>query len=248
MMDDERKREKTIPEPLTPEEIVAWSRRELPEDEADRMRERLAYYPDLAAALSGDDAPEDEAPILTREQLAHDWEMIEQRLRPTPTPQPPPPPQAVSWGRWLAVVPTITTLLFAGLWARSLFTIDNLNDRLHQPKENVERLELYANSGARGGASPTLIVLQPSTEHVLLTLNPPEETSEDATYRVALRDLDGAQPVEIWSHSVPRAKDGTFSIEVPRTFLASRSYEIDLYSSARTDPIATYSIFVAAPR
>lgn len=244
MMDDERRRAKTHPEPPTPEELVKWSRGEWPEAEADRMRERLAYYPDLAAALSEDDAPDDEAPILTREQLAHDWEMIEQRLRPAPMP----PPKNASLGRWLAVVPTITTLLFAGLWARSLFTINDLEDELHQPKENVERLELYANSGSRGGASPTLIVLQPSTEHVLLTLNPPEETTDDATYRVVLRDLDGSQPAEIWSRSVPRAKDGTFSIEVPRAFLTSRSYEIDLYRNGRSDPLATYTIFVAAPR
>src|SRR5215213_3969389 len=67
-----------VGEPPTPEELVAYSLGQLPEDRAARVRESLAYYPDLAKALSEEAAPaaEDQQPYLSKQQLAADWESL----------------------------------------------------------------------------------------------------------------------------------------------------------------------------
>ena len=242
-----RRRER-VGDPPTPEEMVAWSRGEWPEEDADRMRERLACYPDLAAALSEDDALEDEAPTLSREQLADDWEILQQRLHQPKVAAVVAATNPSSSKRWLVILPTITTLLFAGLWGRSLLTIDTLREELGRPKENVEQLNLYADSASRGPGSPTLVALDPSTEHVVLTLDRPAEPGTGARHRIEIRDLNGSQPVVVWTSNAGRARNGAFSIEVPRRFLTSHSYEIRLYAEGRPDPIATYTIFLASRR
>lgn len=239
-----------IGDPPTPEELVAWSRGELPENEAERMRERLAYYPDLAAALAEDDeAVEDEPPILTREQLETDWELIQQRMA---SPVSPRVAAAISatkparWSRWTTVVPVLTTLLFAGLFVRSRLTIDALRAEIARPKENVEQVELHSTV-PRGPASARPIVLQPSTKYVVLGLRVAEDVRADA-FRVEIRDLEVEPPAIAWKSAITRGSDGTFSMEIPRTFLTSRTYQIDLFASTSAEPIATYTIWISGSR
>jgi len=230
--------------PPAPEELIAWSRGELPESEAEHMRERLAYYPDLAAALSEDDeAAEDEAPLLTREQLATDWEILQQRMAPAVSPHVA-AAAALKPRRWITAIPVFATLLFAGLWVRSLYTIGALHEQLEQPRENVERVDLYAGV-PRGAPSPTPIVLPPSTKHVVFTLNVPAEVQAN-TFRIEIRDLDTARPTVIWNRPVMRSRDGTFSIEVPRRFLPGRTYQINLHADTSPEPIASNTIWLAS--
>lgn len=67
--------------PPTPEEVVAYSRGELPEAEAARFQERLAYYPDIARILSEEEPPPgDEERLITPEQMAEDWASILERF------------------------------------------------------------------------------------------------------------------------------------------------------------------------
>jgi hypothetical protein len=230
--------------PPAPEELVAWSRGELSESEAAHMRERLAYYPDLAAALSEDDeAAEDEAPLLTREQLANDWELIQQRMAPTVSPQVA-AAKGMRWRAWMTAIPVLATFMFAGLWVRSLYTIGTLRRQIEQPRENVERVDLYAGV-PRGAPSPTPIVLPPSTKHIFFTLNVAEELQARA-FRVEIRNLDTTPPTVIWKNPVMRSRDGTFSIEVPRSFLPGQTYQINLHADTSTEPIASNTIWLAS--
>lgn len=239
-----------VGDPPTPEELIAWSRGELPESEAERVRERLGYYPDLAAALAEDDeAVEDEPPILTREQLQTDWELIQQRMASPVRPHVAAAmstTQAARWSQWTTVVPVLTTLLFAGLFVRSRLTIDALHAEIEKPKENVERVELHSTV-PRGPASARPIVLQPSTKHLVLGLNVAEDVRADA-FRVAIRDLEAEPPAIVWKSAITRGSDGTFTIEIPRTFLTSRTYQIDLFASTSAEPIATYTIWISGSR
>jgi hypothetical protein len=239
-----------IGEPPTPEELVAWSRGELPESEEERMRERLAWYPDLAAALAEDDeAVEDESSILTREQVATDWELIQQRMTSPVSPHlaaQASAPRPARWNRWTTVVPVLTTLVFAGLFAQSRFTIDALRDELEKPKESVERIELHSTV-PRGPVSARPITLQPSTKHLVLVLNVEEDLRANA-FRVEMRDLEAEPPSTVWRSSITRGSDGTFSIEIPRAFLTSRTYQIDLFTNTRDEPIAIYPIWISGSR
>jgi hypothetical protein len=237
-------------DPPTPEELVAWSRGELPQSEGDHMRERLAYYPDLAAALAEDaEVTEDEPPLLTREQIATDWELIQQRLGSPGGGLRVPAELAAKptrWSHWATLVPVVTTLLFAALFVRSRLTIDELRTQLYSPRENVERIELHATV-PRGPASARPIVLQPSTKYLVLALNVTDDIRADQ-FRVAIRDLDAQPPTTVWESTITRGSDGAFSIEIPREFLARQAYQIDLFSNRGAEPIATYTIWISGSR
>lgn len=236
-------------DPPTPDELVAWSRGELPPSEEDRMRERLAYYPDLAAALAEDDEDaDDEPPLLTREQIATDWELIRQRLHPpgglrVPAELVATPPRR---SHWATIVPVVTTLLLAALFVRSRLTIDELRTQLDSPRENVERIELHATV-PRGPASARPIVLQPSTQYLVLALNVTDDIRSDR-FHVEIRDLDTEPPATVWKSSITRGSDGAFSIVIPRDFLTRQAYQIDLFSSTGAEPIATYIIWISGSR
>jgi len=66
--------------PPTFEEVDALSRGELSEDQAEDVRERLSYYPDLLAVLAHP-FPADTEGVLTGEQLAEDLAKIRQQTR-----------------------------------------------------------------------------------------------------------------------------------------------------------------------
>jgi hypothetical protein len=201
-------------DPPTPEELVAWSRGKLPENEAERIRELLAYYPDLAQALAeGDAAADDEPPILTREHLATDWELLQERMSPTVRPHVAAAASStMSSDRriWL-IAALIPTFLFAGLWVQSRLTIRTLQQQLVQPRTNLERVVLLENM-TRGGSAATPVKLQDSTGYVLLTLTVVNAVKADAFH-------------------------------VPRSFLTSRTYAVDLYADKRQ--IGTYDLWLS---
>ena len=238
----ERGRER-VGDPPTPEQLVAWSRGELPESEAERIRELLAYYPDLAEALAEDDeAVEDEAPILTREQLTMDWELLlQQRMSPSVSPQIAAATRATAASRMWIIGALAPALLFAALFVQSRFTIRDLRQQLAQPRKNVERVVLLENV-TRGGTSTVPVSLQESTEHVVLALTVTDVVQARA-FRVRLRALDAAPERLVWESSVSRDRDGTFSIVIPRSFLTSRTYAVELYGDGRA--IATYDFWLA---
>ena len=231
-------------DPPTPEEILAWSRGELPESEAERMRERLAWFPDLAVALSEDEqAADDEAPLLTRDEIESDWELIRQRLNEDP--QPHAAVIANPWRQWSTVVPILTALLFAGLFAHSLMTIQALRKENEKPMANVERVEVYATV-PRGRASARPILLQPSTRYVVLVLHVAEDVKAESV-RARMSDLEADPPAVVWSAHVTRGSDGSFAVAIPRTFFTSRSYEIELIADTG-DLVATYTIWISGFR
>ncbi|HYH09189.1 MAG TPA: hypothetical protein VEK11_19230 [Thermoanaerobaculia bacterium] len=234
-------------DPPTPEELIAWSRGELPESEAERIRELLALYPDLAAALAEDhDDGDDEAPVLTRAQMAADWELLQARLNegasPLPAPHRAAQPPALPW-QWATAASVLLTVVFAALFVRSRSTVLELREELRRPRENVERVVLLEHT-SRGPGGATPVELLPSTEHLLLGLAPDDDVHAsrlDAT----IRDADDPSRRILWRGVVTRGSDGAFSLVIPRSFFAARSYVIELYGDAVTQPIATYTLWIS---
>src|SRR5947209_8474189 len=127
-----------VGEPPSPETLVAYSLGQLSESEAERVREALAYYPDLAAALSEPEEPANaHEPYMTQAQLADDWHSLQQRInaRPTTAELPTVPKRQRFW--YLATAASLLmAVLFAGLYLKA-------RRDLHDPNANVERIDLF---------------------------------------------------------------------------------------------------------
>src|ERR1043165_9307934 len=108
--------QKRVGPPPTVEQIEALQRGDLPEDEADRVREQLSYYPDLARAMAASIPEEEEA--LTPEEL--DAARAALLAKPRAVPQPPLPfPQRRPYSRALSAAAAVIVLGAAGgigLW------------------------------------------------------------------------------------------------------------------------------------
>jgi hypothetical protein len=215
-------------DPPTPEEIVAYSRGELPPAEEERVREALSYYPELAKMLSETDDDEYE-PLLSGAELAADWRRVQQRLPRTSEPVVP-----LSWPWQWATAASLALAAVLGV----LYL--NLLREKQQPREHVERAVLLEHTPRGTGASLQALELQPSTEYVVLTLTLLDEAPA-GPFSVEMRDTSTAPPSIVWKSAITRGRDGTFSFEVPRPFLTASEYQLDLYASGKEKPIATYA-------
>src|SRR5215212_5892851 len=78
---------RTLGAPPTAEELLAYTRGELAPDEAERIRELLVAYPELAQALTEpfpeEDAKRGDADFLSDEQVAKNWASLQQRIHGT---------------------------------------------------------------------------------------------------------------------------------------------------------------------
>jgi hypothetical protein len=232
-------------DPPAPDEIVAFSRGELPPDEMERVREALAYYPNLALAVSGADDRNEHAPLLNDEELSADWDRLRKSLSAVQSqPLHIEPGQVAtrraSRERYFAIAASVFFLLaLSGLFVQSR-TITALREELLHPRAHVERIVLLDDT-SRGGppSASATFPLRPETQSVVLVLTLPEEQAEGA-YRVEIADLQPASPVVVWQSAIERGRDRTFTIEVPSAFLRSPQYRITLYRDDQ--PVARYSL------
>ncbi|HEX2835294.1 MAG TPA: hypothetical protein VHW00_19930 [Thermoanaerobaculia bacterium] len=229
--------------PPSPDEIDAYLRGDLSEEEMARIGESLTYYPELASALHDDETGAEVQVALTDAQLREDWASIQSRLPVETIPAPAPPIPFVAPGRrWqLATAASWLVTIAAGAWLlHSSLTIQSLRDELEKPRRNVEHVELV--EGASRGGSVKAIQLQPSTRYLVLSLAPADQFAGD-DFQIELLDSDASPARTIWRGSVSRSSDGMFSIEIPRSFLTGQRYTIDLYSGSGK-PVATYEFWL----
>lgn len=239
-------------DPPEPEALVAYSRGELPEDEAEKVRQALAYYPDLALLLVDHRRLlPNEAQYLSDAQIAADWEALQRRLSepaPAPPPQPQPQPEvqeptqfpqpAMRVWQWAIAASLLFCLSLAGV---SLWAIMELR----RPRV-TERIVLHDDRTRGGtGAAVNAVQLQPGTKYVVVTLALADNTRE-GTYRVEIVDHAVTPPKVVWSSPITRGADGSFAIEVPRSFLRSQRYRANLYVREEDQPIGTYAFPPAA--
>jgi hypothetical protein len=220
-----------VGEPPSPETLVAYSRGELPGTEAARVRESLAYYPDLAKALAeGEQAEDDAPPYLSKAQLDADWQSLRRQLtvRRIPLRRPSRP-----W-QWATAASLLLAVVCATMWFHTW------ND-LQRPHTDVQRVELFDDSARGPGAFAKIIRPASDTRFLVLSLTLAAPTSTD-DFRTEIVDSNSTPPHAIWNSSVRRGQDGTFTIEVPVGFLHQGSYRINLYEGKQAEPVATYSV------
>lgn len=207
-------------EPPSAEEVEALFRGDLGEEEAERVRQALAYYPDMVRAM-------------TDQQLAADLAAADAASNVVPFPQ----------RRLVAIAAGIlVALLLGGVYFQSRDTT--------APRQLVVRVldPDGVKGGTRGAPAQTPISLATGTDYLLKPLFQPERTYGD--YRLELVDLGTSPPRRVWSRDgVRRAADGSFPAELRDVSLEPGLHELVLYGveGNQTERLATYTIRFASP-
>jgi hypothetical protein len=225
MIADDRAR---LGPPPTAEELLAYERGELSAEEAERVRQLLLAYPELARAYAAP-FPEDDA-ALPSDVVDRQW----QRFRAGK--------DVESGGRVLqfwravsAIAAAVAVIFGAMLWQK-----ESESRRPHALPE----AQVLSPDGSRG-VEPPHLAITPSGESVVLTVSV-IGTNDYERYRIELVRGDSQKPV--WTSEPLRLpKSGSaFDLEIPSATLAPGTYQIvveGLRGTAR-EPVATYSVDV----
>jgi len=237
-------RQKLGPAP-TFEEVDALSRGELPEAEANRVRELLAHYPDLLRVMTEPFPPSGEG-VLTDDQITSDLAKIRERIRREPAPTP--PPVAIHKRRlpastWQIAAGVVIALAIGGVAIRRM---------THEPRP-VATMVLYSD-GSRGGPIDPRGVPQSAPAHISTSTDYTLEPAFSGRrhyrdYRVDLVDLNSDPPRRIWSQDdVQRQPDDTYPVTLETDDLKPGLYRLVLYGADGTDDVlAQYTLRVSTP-
>lgn len=221
--------------PPTAEELLAYSRGELPPDEEERVRALLVCYPDLARTLlcPGED---EIVPELTQEQIAADWKSLQKKIHGTRSDDR--GGNVLPFWRFSAAIAATLAVVFGGLLWRA-------RSELAEPRVPVE-YSLQPEGGVRGGGDPSEAITIGG--NVVLFVG---RIGEDRGFDQFKAELaDAAKPGRRLWISAPFRVDGAdhFSIFVPANRLErGRRYRVVLYGvdGTREERLETYSILIS---
>ncbi len=242
---------RALGDPPTAEELLAYSRGELTEQEEERIRDLLVAYPELARMWS-EAAPEAPQPgdpdAVSEEKVLASWKELQRRLGGSSASQPDADRRAdAQRGRvWFHLhVPTAVAaalaLLFFGLFVRAENRARHYQREGLSPRILGEPQELDPD-GSRGPAAPTMLqndgevyLLEP---HLLNRVRYPHYTLELHDQRGVIWTSHGAQPDE----------DDAFQIVIPRGFLrAGSTYQLRVFGVDGDKRTAVGAYDVAVP-
>jgi hypothetical protein len=253
-------RRRELGDPPSEEELLAYSRGELSEPEAARVRELLVCYPELIPVLEPLPSPAagqpGDADGLSQEELAQDWASLQARLGAQQAGRDAAREgelerSAAGWRvagpalrrlrRWQlsAAAAALLAVVFAGLLVRT-------QRDLREPRYDVEH-RLLLPDGERGGTQQP-IPLPSEAEYFLLIpalVNAPQSPG----YRLDIVDLNGQGERVMWSASgLRRRSDDTFELWMPRSFLKPGKYRLVLYGlDGRPVELARYTVRLSPP-
>jgi hypothetical protein len=265
----ERGRSQVGPEPEV-EELLAYHRGELSEEEADRFRERLAHYPNAAQLLAAFTAEEEPRPgdpdHLSEKDGAALWAGLQEWLagqaagaEATETiPEErvggfrsrvaaaiaPPRPRLTLWAGWAAAF-LLVVVLGPVLYVQHQ-RIDALGRQVTEPRVNFVHKRLAPADRRRGSSTEEAVRLPPGEEPYLLTLGL-YERPRFADYRLEIVDTDSPGAPTVWTESgVEIAPGDSVPLYLPGDFLAPGRYEIRLYGvdGGGGELVATFPLIV----
>jgi hypothetical protein len=226
--------------PPTAEEVEALFRGDLPEQEAERVRDLLVYYPEMARVMTQAPPPE-EGNVLTEEERAADWAALRKRIRP-PVELRPRPSRAYVFATAAALA-----LLLGGaiLYFRSRPAKPPGSVGPPQIAKHVVHGKLRPDAETRGPNAVPSNILEPADEYVLTLLT--DDIAHYAGYRFDMIDLDTDNT--IWTRSgLHEPPNDAFEITVSNQILkAGGHYRLVLYGAppARLVRLATYTVRVS---
>jgi hypothetical protein len=226
---DEERREG---EPPTAEEVLAYSRGELPPNEEARVREALLPYPELVRAMIEPFPAEGAAPgdfdYLSDREFATHWASMQRRMQ-----------RPAARGARVVQLWRYSTAIAAGIALVFGVMLWRTTARLSDPRV-VGEFQTLLPDGRRGPSE--MPVLAPHGDAVLLVV-PLVREQHFENYRVALLDAD--THAVLWRSAELRPSDDeAFSIVVPRRFLKPGVYQVAVYGIDAVNPLSTYSLRV----
>jgi hypothetical protein len=221
--------------PPTFEEVEALSSGRLPEEEAERLRELLSYYPDMLRVLT-EPFPATGEGVLTDEELKTDLDKLRYRIRTSaPPPLAFPRKESPRWALPLAAGIIIAIALGGvGVW------------RITSHPRGVVTQVLYPEKDrgifARGVPSATPAHLSKETDYLLQPVYDSPRAYRE--YRLELLDLGTAPPRRVWIRdNVTPQRDGTYPVRLSTGNLDPGLYRLVLYGvDGIVDHLADYTI------
>jgi hypothetical protein len=226
LMSEDRQR---LGEPPSAEEVLAYTRGELPAHEAARVCERLVAYPDLVRTLTAefpiDPATPGDPDYMSDDEFAKHWASLQKRM-------------PAARGRVVQFWPTISAIAATlAIVVGALF----LQERAERMRPRVAWDQQDLRPDGSRGLDDNAVTLQAQGESFLLVLRPSPTPVFDS-YRLEIVSPERS----LWkSEKLPwRADD--IPILVHRSFFKSGRYQVVLYgeSGGREEKVSTYSLRV----
>jgi hypothetical protein len=231
-------------EPPTYEEVLAYSRGELPPAEEERVRELLVSYPELArtmfASIPEDEAKPGEPGYVSDEELASRLAALQERLpRESQPVLPYRQTGRVATRRWAPIALAAMLVIVSGLYLQSAMEARRLTVLVNAP--HVAADERVILSDARRGGVPEGVQLNPEAGSYALVVS-----ADDPMYRsYRLEVIEYETQRALWkSETLHRTEDnGTFSIFFRREFLQPGDYQVVVFGVAagREERLATHT-------
>jgi len=210
---------KSMPEPPTPDEMLAYVRGELSADDEARFRERLLPYPELVRTLTAPFPTEGAEPgdedYLSDEDFARHWAAMQKRM--------PRPAVVYLWPSVAAIAASLALVLGVLYWQKQVQT-----ERPHVL--TVDSQPLFPDGSERGGGSAPATVMPEDGWYSLVPVLMDERPFD--SYRVELFDAGVDPQRSLWTMSgLRRRQDATLIVAVPRSFLSPGLYRLAIYGS-----------------
>jgi hypothetical protein len=228
-------------EPPTVEEVEKLFNGKLGEAEADRVRNLLTYYPEMARAMTMP-FPEDAEGAMTDEEIAAGLADIRRKVQLPPSPAARVPRRRRIPSRTLAMAASVAVAV--GLGGVAVWRLQRA-----QPAGVIK--VLYAD-GERGGVhrgpqEQPPIELETKTDYILKPVFRPSHAYRE--YRLELFDLNAATARPVWHRSgVERQADGSYQVELSTEDFPPGRYRLVLYGVDDAPvPLAVYTIRLYEP-
>ena len=206
-------------DPPTADQILAYTRGELSGEEEERVRELLVCYPELARTLTEPvpDPRPGEPGYLSENELTQRWMTLQERMGRSSAPR--------EQGRALQIWRALAAVAAAIALVSSVMLWDARN-RLAEPLLIADVVDVQ--SAVSRGSGSTAVITPAGGDAVLLALQLTD--TRFSTYRLEISDAAATPPRSLWrSALVEVPESGVLSIVVPRAFLRSGRYQIDVY-------------------
>jgi len=211
-------------EPPTVDELLAYERDELSAEDAERVRQLLVAYPELAKAFATE-FPSEADDDLPADVVERQWTAFRGAARPRGG-------VLLFWRSVSAIAASVAIAFGALLW--------QAQRALVAPRVLPEAAILTPD-GRRGPGEQPQATITPSGDRVLLIVSIVGPIDYD-TYRLELVSANARKV--IWSSAVlPRADSNSFNVELPARRLAAGKYEVIAYGVRGTaqEQVATYT-------
>jgi hypothetical protein len=230
-------------EPPTAEEMFAYSRGELSEAEADRIREMLLAYPELARAYSEPfpDAPmPGDADYVPEAKVDAAWAALQSRLGAEPAT--PAGGKVVRFPYAPTAVAALLAVVFFGLFVYAEGRARHYRD-LALPGPVVVREFQEVDADTPRGHNPTPTTLIGVGNLYTIRVRPLTDIRYES-YRIEM-DRAGEEPIRI--NDAKLGEKDTFSIVIPRGSVRPGDYRLRIFGMDGRDDHDAGTVIVRVP-